>query len=229
MDSAIQALRNQLNERIDRIAEHVSSVPARTRSNFNSFFSEQIRFWEHLDESQLIDVAPGVGKTHTTTELVNRLWENHGIPTIVFTLSYKMMDVVEGREGWNVWRGKNQICTRLNEFKLLTSKGYSAPECKDCDCGYSEQFDVPGPTIAVINMLGGNPVDLLNLQSYRMWNLTYDEHATEPPDISLFHQQVKDFRLLVVDEFDSSRMVETKEISVSNLNKLARWTKSENT
>jgi len=182
-----------------------------------------------MGESQLIDVAPGFGKTHTTTKLVNDLWNGYGIASIVFTLSYEMMDVVKGRKSWNKWQGKNRICTRNDEFTLLIDKGYSAPGCEGCDCGYSEQFDVPGPTIAVLNMLRGNPVDLLNLQKHRMWNLTYNESLTEPTDIKLFHNQVEKFRLLVVDEFDSSRMVGEHKISTANLRQLIRWTKNENT
>lgn len=198
-------------------------------SNFTSFDREQYRIWERLGQSQLVDVVPGGGKTHTTTELVNRLWSDYGVPSIVFTLSYEMMDVVEGRESWNKWQGKNRVCTRSDDFTLLTDKGYSAPGCEGCDCGYSEQFDVAGPTIAVLNMLRGNPVHLLNLQKHRIWNLTYDENLTEPADIDLFHNQVEKFRLLVVDEFDSSRMVGEHKISTANLRRLTRWTKNKNT
>lgn len=142
----------------------------------------------------LFRVPPGVGKTRLASELVNRLFDDHGIPSLYFVGNHDLGDArIVNNPGWKHWYGHGHehfACSKYWSGKKLRDLGY-IPRI-ECNCGYKDQFTSDVPTVTVLEHFRPDSLDWF-------WNY----RGTAPDDFPA-HQipHIDEFQFRIIDEME---------------------------
>ena len=182
----------EVNSAIGSVLEDLSGTVTALSKLSSGGFPWWIR-WLESKTPVILKTPPGTGKTFLTTELVNRLFEQHGLATLTLVLAHDAAQVVPGRENWNHWYGHSKICDQGKAVESSLDKGYRLPQVI-CDCDYQAQFTVDRPTIAPLDYLFGQ-------------NLVRLRGGILPEDVPPIRKEIEKFPLRIVDEINFSRFI----------------------
>lgn len=193
-----KALESSLND-LFKTAIDISTPPEARKYNLLD--------WLKPGVLPVLKMPPGSGKTHIATQLVNKMFKEHGLPSIYFVLQHDVERAVEGRETWNHWYGHSQICDKAKEKEFYAVKGYNVSI--SCDCKYKEQFRIDVPTIAPIEYIFCDDLSVI-------WG------DCLPEDLPLMRPEIHEFPLRIIDEIDFSRFVGKMEASLKEVQLIAK-------
>ena len=208
MNSRIDQVRGSLESTLETIFLAASNVYK--HEHIPQHLVQMLRL-HGLAESPIINAPPGSGKTHIATELVNRIYDEHGLTTLYLVPNHEAEKNVPGREGWNHWEGHSRLCGQNgSESDLLITKGYAADNRHEGECEWAEQFTSGAPTLAPIQYLFG--------QDHVALARGYQGASVAPirPEVSEFH-------IRIIDEFTFEQFVKGMSVSEVDFNRVASW------
>ena len=182
LEQASAALRHTLNEAYRKAAE--SWLPAQGRHDLWNL--------RRLDDP-LLTQPPGLGKSFIAKEVAEHYFREKGIPTLYFVLEH---DRAEEMTGWAHWEGHGRwSCPEYLRGAADREKGYWVPF--ECSCGYRAQFKTDLPTVAPLEHILDNDLDVLQ-------GKLPEERRAVIPTIGK-RSAIEQFPIRIVDEINLSR------------------------